>query len=104
MNSKKMIVLGIVGALLLLTMLMTTVAWAESQGPDPAAAPTGHNLKAPLAPASVGSDTISYQGRLLDSSGSSVDGTTMMTFSLYMNASGGMALWVKKASQSQSSS
>ena len=99
MNNKRMIVLGIVGALLLLTMLMTTVAWAGSQGRGPvAAAPAEHGLAAPLAQASIVSDTVSYQGRLLDSSGSPVDGTRTMDFRLYTEPSGGMPLWSQSGS------
>ena len=37
--------------------------------------------------------TLSYQGSLTDASGSPVDGTVTITFSLYDTATGGSALW-----------
>ena len=37
--------------------------------------------------------TLSYQGSLTDASGSPVDGTPTITFSLYDTAAGGTALW-----------
>jgi hypothetical protein len=85
MKSKRTIILVTVGALALVILLLGAAgAWA---GPD------ARGLAAPLAPAGIVSDTISYQGRLLDSSGNPVDGTRTMDFRLYEDASGGMPLW-----------
>ena len=85
MKSKRTIVLVTVGTLAVVILLLgATGAWA---GPDV------RGLAAPLAPAGIVSDTISYQGRLLDSSGNPVDGTRTMDFRLYEDTSGGMPLW-----------
>jgi len=94
MNNRRIISLGIVG--LLAALLMTTVVWAGSRDRAPTAVlePTGHKL----APAAVVSDTISYQGQLLDSSGNPVDGARTIDFRLYEQPTGGMPLW----SQSES--
>jgi hypothetical protein len=90
MNGKRMIGLSIVGALALAGLLLaTTGAWAKGDAPS---------LTIPLAQAGVVSDTISYQGRLLDAAGDPVDGVLSITFSLYDEAVGGTALW----SESQS--
>ncbi len=90
MNAKRTIVLVTVGALALVVLLLAAAgAWA---GPEE------HSLAAPLAPAGVVSDTISYQGRLLDSSGNPVDGTRTIDFRLYADASGGMPLWSQSGS------
>jgi len=62
------------------------------------AGPSERAPAAPLAPALILSNTISYQGRLLDSGGNPVNGTQVMTFSLYTTPSGGSPLW----SQAQS--
>jgi hypothetical protein len=85
MNNRRMIVLLTMSALALVVLLLAaTGAWA---GPDE------RGPAAPLAPAAVVSDTISYQGRLLDSSGSPVDGTTVMTFTLYADPNDMTPLW-----------
>jgi hypothetical protein len=90
MNNKRTIVLVTVGALSLVILLMAaTGAWAGPGERGPAAA---------LAPAGVVSDTISYQGRLLDSSGNAVAGTRTMDFRLYADASGGTPLWSQSGS------
>jgi YVTN family beta-propeller protein len=86
MNSKgvKAVVWASVGVLALIgLMLVVAGAWA---GPDRV------NPVAPLAPAGVVSNTISYQGRLL-SGDSPVNGTRVMTFSVYAQSSGGVAVW-----------
>jgi hypothetical protein len=46
-----------------------------------------------LAEATVVSNTLSYQGRLMDSEGKPVNGGRTITFSLYADAVGGAALW-----------
>jgi hypothetical protein len=98
MKESKTLILAVMGALLLLIALMATAAWAAPHGRDPgAAAPAGHDLTAPLVSLGVVSDAISYQGRLLDSSGDPVDGTRAIEFRLYTEPGGGMPLW----SQSQ---
>jgi hypothetical protein len=72
MNSKRMIVVSIVGALALVGLLLAaTGVWAESDAQGSAA---------PLAQADVVSGTISYQGRLLDVEGNPVDSMRWMTF------------------------
>jgi hypothetical protein len=90
MNTKRMIVLSIVGALALAGLLLATTG-TRARGDAP-------SLTVPLAQASVVSDTISYQGRLLDAADDPVDGVLSITFSLYDEAVGGTALW----SESQS--
>jgi len=85
MKSKRTIILVTVGALAVVILLLgATGAWAG---------PGAWELVAPLAPAGIVSDTISYQGRLLDGSGNPVDGRRTMDFRLYEDASGGMPLW-----------
>ena len=75
MNNKRTIIWTIAGALTLVILLLAvTGVWAE---------PSQTNLTAPSAPA-VFSDTISFQGRLLDGDGNPVDGSPLMTFRLYM--------------------
>jgi hypothetical protein len=84
MNKQRMIIWAIAGALTLLILLLAvTGVWAE---------PSQTNLTAPSAPA-VFSDTISFQGRLLDSYGNPVDGSPLMTFRLYTQAEGGTHVW-----------
>jgi len=85
MDNRRTIALLTVGVLALVVLLLAaTGAWA---GPDEP------GLAAPLAPAAVVSDTISYQGRLLDSSGSPVEATTVMTFNLYADPNDVTPLW-----------
>ncbi|MBN1814212.1 MAG: hypothetical protein JXA14_20405, partial [Anaerolineae bacterium] len=82
MNKRQAIGLSVIGALaLVILLLVVTGARAE---PDAAL---------PAAPADVVSNTISYQGRLLDGEDNPVDGATVMTFSLYAEAIGGAPLW-----------
>jgi hypothetical protein len=82
MNKRQAIGLSVIGALVLVILLLAvTGVWAE---PDAAL---------PAAPADIVSNTISYQGRLLDGEGNPVDGITVMTFSLYAGATGGTPLW-----------
>ncbi|MGD1995017.1 MAG: YncE family protein, partial [Anaerolineae bacterium] len=68
---------------LVVLLVGVTGAWAEPAG----------RLRAPLAQPAVVSDTVSYQGRLVDNDGNPVDGTAVMTFSLYAAQSGGAYLW-----------
>jgi hypothetical protein len=83
-KSARTIVWVSVGALALIgLMLVVTSAWAG---------PARVNPTAPLAPADVVSGTLSYQGQLL-SGGSPVNGTRVMTFSVYAQSSGGAPLW-----------
>jgi len=90
MNNRRTIVLTTVGVVAMVILLLAaTGAWA---GPDEL------GPVAPRAPAAVVSDTISYQGRLLDSGGSPVDGTRTMDFRLYEDFSGGMPLWSQSRS------
>ena len=90
MNKKRAIALVTVGALAMVVLLLVaTSAWAG---------PNKRGLAAPLARATVVSDTISYQGRLLDNSGDPVDGTQTMDFRLYTDPSGGMPLWSQSSS------
>jgi hypothetical protein len=85
MNSKRMIVLSIVGALALAGLLLAaTGAWARGDARSSAAA---------LAQAGVVSGTISYQGRLLNADGTPVEGMHTMAFRVYAQASGGTPLW-----------
>jgi len=84
MNKKPSIVLSaVLGIGLAALLLGVTNAWAE---------PAGGGMRAPLAPVSIVSDTISYQGRLLDNTGNPVDGIHAITFRLYVEPSGGTAL------------
>ncbi|RLC79774.1 MAG: hypothetical protein DRI61_07165, partial [Chloroflexi bacterium] len=85
MKLKGTVALTVVSALALLSLLL--VAFGVWAGPEE------HIVTAPSAQATVVSTTISYQGRLLDSGGNPVDGTRVMTFSLYAQASGGTPLW-----------
>lgn len=88
MDKRRTIALLTIGVLALVVLLLAaTGAWA---GPDEPglAAPL-----APLAPAAIVSDTISYQGRLMDSGGSPVDATTVMTFNLYADPNDVTPLW-----------
>ena len=85
MNDKPSPVLSVVlGIGLAVLLLGVTSAWAE---------PAGSSMRSPLAPASIVPDAISYQGRLLDQSGSPMNGTHAITFRLYTQPSGGSALW-----------
>ncbi|MGD2178352.1 MAG: hypothetical protein PVG71_11075, partial [Anaerolineae bacterium] len=85
MNTRTSIALAVACAVgLLVLVLGATGAWAG---------PADGSSRAPLAPAVLVSDTISYQGRLLDADGDRVDGTPVMTFSLYAEPSGGTSLW-----------
>jgi hypothetical protein len=85
MNSKRTIIWTIAGTLALVILLLAvTGVWAE---PNPT------TLAAPSAPLAVFSDTISFQGRLLDSAGNPVDGTPAMTFRVYTQAEGGTSVW-----------
>ena len=85
MSTRTSIALAVGCAVGLLALVLgVTGAWA---GPE--VGPFG----TPLVPAVVVSDTISYQGRLLDGDGDPVDGTRVMTFSLYAASSGGGSLW-----------
>jgi hypothetical protein len=47
----------------------------------------------PAAPAASVANSLSYQGQLLDSGGNPVDGTTVMTFSLYLTDTGDAPIW-----------
>jgi len=91
MNNKgvRTVVWVSVGTLALIgLMLVVTGAWA---GPDRV------NPAVPLAPAGAVSETISYQGRLLEGS-TPVKGNRVMTFSLYADATGGLPLWSQSSS------
>ena len=90
MNNKGTIVLTITSALALTVLLLVvTGAWAG---------PRQHALAAPLATHDVVSNTLSYQGHLLDGDGEPVDATTVMTFGIYAQASGGTPLWSQSGS------
>ncbi|MGC9357806.1 MAG: hypothetical protein ACP5GX_08065 [Anaerolineae bacterium] len=92
MNNRR-VTLGMVGALLL-ALLMSTIVWASSQGRAPSRLPEPADSPATsLVSANIVSDTISYQGRLLDSSGNPVDGVRTIDFRLYTEPSGGTPLW-----------
>jgi hypothetical protein len=92
MNIKRIIAPVSIGGLALVALLLAAMgAWA---------APDERVQAAPLAPAAVVSDTISYQGRLLDSSGDPVDGTQVMTFSLYADPTSTTSLWSQSRSVS----
>lgn len=92
MNNRR-VTLGMVGALLL-ALLMSTIVWASSQGRAPSRLPEPADSPATsLVSANIVSDTISYQGRLLDSSGNPVDGARTIDFRLYTEPSGGTPLW-----------
>jgi hypothetical protein len=85
MNNKRTIIWTLAGALTLVILLLAvTGVWAE---------PTYTSLAAPSAPLAVFSNTISFQGRLLDSAGVPVDGSPMMTFRVYTQAEGGSPVW-----------
>jgi hypothetical protein len=85
MNNKRTIIWPLTGALTLVTLLLAvTGVWAE---PNPI------TLTAPSAPLVVFSNTISFQGRLLDSAGDPVDGTPAMNFRVYTQAIGGTPVW-----------
>jgi hypothetical protein len=85
MNNRRAIALSIAGALVLAILLLAATG---TQAEPDAALPA-----APAAQADVVSPTISYQGRLLDSGGNPVDGTPVITFSLYAEATCGSPLW-----------
>jgi trimeric autotransporter adhesin len=85
MNNKKMIIWTLAGALTLVILLLAvTGVWAE---------PNQSSLAAPSAPLAVFSNTISFQGRLLDSAGNPVNGFPVMTFRIYTQAVGGTPVW-----------
>jgi hypothetical protein len=85
MNNKRAIGLSVIGALaLVLLLLAVTRAQAKPDAALPAAL---------AAQADIVSGTISYQGRLLDGDGNPVDGSPVLTFSLYAQPSGGPPLW-----------
>ena len=87
MNNKGTIVLVITSALALTVLFLVVIGtWAE---------PPQHALAAPLTPLDVVSNTLSYQGHLLDADGNPVDAITTMTFSLYDQATSGTALWTQ---------
>jgi hypothetical protein len=84
-NNRRTVVWTTAGALTLVIMLMAvTGVWAESPKTD---------LAVPSAPLAVFSDTVSFQGRLLDNAGNPVDGFPIMTFRLYAQAEGGAPVW-----------
>lgn len=66
-------------------LLVATSAWA---GPDR----TRAEVAVALLPTATVSSTLSYQGQLL-SGGNPVNGTPVITFSVYAQSSGGMPLW-----------
>jgi len=82
--------LTITGALAMgALLLLITSVWAG---------PNAGSQAVSLAAADIVSGTLSYQGRLLDSSGDPVDGTCVMTFKLYGQATGGTPLWTQSGS------
>jgi hypothetical protein len=85
MNQKKLIVLIIViGISAVALSLVIASAWAaDGEG-------IGRSVASDLFPVS---GDISYQGRLMDSSGKPVNGITTLTFRLYETESGGNPLW-----------
>jgi hypothetical protein len=85
MNSKRLIVLSIVGVLAMMGLLLV-VTGTQARGDE-------RGSTAALAQASVVSGTISYQGRLLNADGTPVEGMHTMAFRLYAQASGGVPLW-----------
>ncbi|MBN1812130.1 MAG: hypothetical protein JXA14_09870, partial [Anaerolineae bacterium] len=85
MNSKRMIVLSVAGALALAGLLLV-VTGAQARGDE-------RGSTAALAQSSVVSGTISYQGRLLNADGTPVEGMHTMAFRLYAQAEGGTPLW-----------
>ncbi|MGD9099110.1 MAG: hypothetical protein PVF45_01425 [Anaerolineae bacterium] len=90
--NKKTIMLVVVIALALVGVSLTVTSAAAGSEKSRAAAPS--------APAAVVSDTISYQGRLLDSSGNPINGTRVMTFSLYADLNSVTSLWSQSTSVS----
>lgn len=88
MNKKQALGISVIGALALVILLLTVTGVRAEPDATLLAAPT-----IPAAQADVVSPTISYQGRLLDGEDNPVDGTTVMTFSLYAGATGGSPLW-----------
>ena len=85
MNNKRTIVWTIAGSLTsVILLLAVTGVWAE---------PTQTSMAAPSAPLAVFSDTLSFQGRLLDGGGNPVDGSPVMIFRLYTQAEGGAPVW-----------
>jgi hypothetical protein len=85
MSNKRTIISTIAGALTLVILLLAvTGVWAE---------PSPSGVAGPSAPLAGFSDTISFQGRLLDNDGNPVDGSPMMTFRLYTQAEGGAHVW-----------
>jgi hypothetical protein len=89
-KKKRVVVLVTVGALVPVALLLAASgAWA---GPD------ARGLVGPLAPAAVVSNTLTYQGRLLDAGGEPVDGSRTVTFRLYADPSGGTPLWTQTGS------
>lgn len=70
--------------LMLLTVLVAPLGvWASADGQKPSEV-TAQTVVSPM---------ISYQGRVLDSSGNPVDGTVSMTFRLYPVSAGGSQVW-----------
>jgi hypothetical protein len=85
MSNRKTIIWTLAGALTLVILLLAaTGVWAE---------PSPTSVTAPSAPQAVFSNTISFQGRLLDSGGNPVDGSPLLTFRLYTQAEGGVHVW-----------
>lgn len=90
MKNKHILVLTIVAALALVGLLVAaTRAWARTDGLQ---------ALAPVAPAAVVSNTMSFQGRLLDSGGNPVEGAQVLTFRLYTTTLGGSSLWSQTGS------
>jgi hypothetical protein len=84
MNGKRTIVLSIAGALALAGLLMTTAGvWASAD----------RQSSVPPVQADAVPSTISYQGRLLNTDGTPVDGVHMIAFRIYAQASGSTPLW-----------
>jgi len=85
MNNKRTIIWTLAGALTLVILLLTvTGVWAE---------PNQSTLAAPSAPLAIFSDTLTFQGRLLDNASNPVDGSPAMTFRVYTQAEGGAPVW-----------
>jgi hypothetical protein len=85
MNNKRTIIWTLAGALTLVILLLAvTGVWAE---PNPT------TLAAPSAPLTVFSNTISFQGRLLDSVNNPVNGTPVITFRVYTQPIDGTPVW-----------
>ena len=81
---------GMLVVVLTLALLLTlAIGLSQAQGPGPDSATESQE---PLGPAAAVSDEIPIQGRLTEANGNPISGTRTITFTLYDNSVGGLAM------------